>query len=65
LPIISLLLPIVLVDSSDDANVDNLMDSEGAGDKFRNNMLQNPRIIRHQKVILPWVHRRGAFEVTK
>ncbi|XP_037711687.1 uncharacterized protein LOC119548482 [Drosophila subpulchrella] len=65
LPIISLLLPIVLVDSSDDANMDSLMDSEGAGDKFRNNLLQNPRIIRHQKVILPWAHCRGAFEVTK
>ncbi|XP_016932432.4 uncharacterized protein [Drosophila suzukii] len=65
LPIISLLLPIVLVDSSDDANTDSLMDSGGAGDKFRNNLLQNPRIIRHQKVILPWAYHRGAFEVTK
>ncbi|XP_016950795.1 uncharacterized protein LOC108025049 [Drosophila biarmipes] len=64
LPVISLLLPIVLVDSSDDANMDSLMDSEGAGEKFRNNLLLNPRIIRHQKVILPWAFSRGAFEVT-
>ncbi|XP_017083557.2 uncharacterized protein LOC108116281 [Drosophila eugracilis] len=64
LPIVSLLLPIVLVDGSDDANMDSLMDSEGAGDKFRNNLLKNPRMIKHQKVILPWAHRRGAFEVT-
>ncbi|XP_016980364.1 uncharacterized protein LOC108045513 [Drosophila rhopaloa] len=63
LPIVSILLPVVLVDPSDDANMDSLMDSESAGEKFRNNMFKNPRIIRHQKEILPWAHRRGAFEV--
>ncbi|XP_001980526.3 uncharacterized protein LOC6553968 [Drosophila erecta] len=65
LPIVSILLPVVLLDGSDDANMDNLMDGDGAGDKFRNNMFKNPRTIIHQKEILPWAHRRGAFEVTK
>ncbi|XP_039494260.1 uncharacterized protein LOC120453569 [Drosophila santomea] len=65
LPIVSILLPIVLIDGADDANMDSLMDGEGAGDKFRNNMFKNPLVISHQKEILPWAHRRGAFEVTK
>ncbi|XP_017033762.1 uncharacterized protein [Drosophila kikkawai] len=65
LPIITVLLPIVLVDGSDDANMDSMMDSEGSGEKFRNNLFKNPRIIRNQKEILPWAHRRGAFEVPK
>ncbi|XP_017062104.1 uncharacterized protein LOC108102017 [Drosophila ficusphila] len=64
LPVVSILLPIVLVDKSDDANMDSLMDNEGAGDKFRNNLFRNPRMIKHQKVILPWAYNRGAFEVT-
>ncbi|KAH8355580.1 hypothetical protein KR200_009072, partial [Drosophila serrata] len=65
LPIITVLLPIVLVDGSDDANMDSMMDSEGSGEKFRNNLFKNPRIIRNLKEILPWAHRRGAFEITK
>ncbi|KAH8232278.1 hypothetical protein KR032_003286, partial [Drosophila birchii] len=65
LPIITVLLPIVLVDGSDDANMDSMMDSEGSGEKFRHNLFKNPRIIRNQKEILPWAHRRGAFEVPK
>ncbi|XP_052837786.1 uncharacterized protein LOC128253436 [Drosophila gunungcola] len=64
LPIVTVLLPVVLVEASDDANMDSLMDSEASGAKFRNNMFKNPRIIRHQKEILPWAHRRGAFEVS-
>jgi len=65
LPIVSILLPLVLIDGGDDANMDSLMDGEGAGDKIRNNMFKNHRVIKHQKEILPWAHRRGAFEITK
>ncbi|KAH8341064.1 hypothetical protein KR067_004656, partial [Drosophila pandora] len=64
-PIVSILLPIVLLEGSDDSNMDTMMDNEGAGDKFRNNMFQNSRIIRHQKEILPWAFNRGTFEVRR
>ncbi|KAH8247817.1 hypothetical protein KR038_010471, partial [Drosophila bunnanda] len=65
LPIISVLLPVVLVDGSEDANMDSMMDTEASGEKFRNNLFKNPRIIRNLMEILPWAHRRGAFEITK
>ncbi|KAH8294588.1 hypothetical protein KR018_000015, partial [Drosophila ironensis] len=63
-PIVTVLMPVVLLDSSDDANMDTMMDSEAAGDKLRNNMFKNTRIIRHQKEVIPWAFSRGAFEVT-
>ncbi|KAH8383452.1 hypothetical protein KR009_008705, partial [Drosophila setifemur] len=63
LPIVTILIPIVLTDGSDDANMDTMMDNEGdAGEKFRNGLFHNPRIISHQKEVLPWAYNRGAFD---
>ncbi|XP_001359684.3 uncharacterized protein [Drosophila pseudoobscura] len=62
-PVVTLLLPIVLIDASEHANMDALMDKEGSGDHFRNSLFHNSRIERHLKEILPWAHSRGAFEV--
>ncbi|KAH8359447.1 hypothetical protein KR093_006783 [Drosophila rubida] len=61
-PVISLLLPLVLIDPNEKSNMDTLMDQDTEGDKFRNTLFGNPRIIQHYKKILPWAYNRGLFE---
>ncbi|BFF89022.1 uncharacterized protein DMAD_07871 [Drosophila madeirensis] len=66
-PILTVLLPIVLVDANENANMDALLGKDGdeVGDQFRNNLFHNARIAQHLKEVLPWAHSRGAFDVVK
>ncbi|KAH8307634.1 hypothetical protein KR044_006414 [Drosophila immigrans] len=61
-PVISLLLPLVLIDPNEKSNMDTLMDQENEGNHFRNTLFSNPRVIQHYKLILPWAYNRGLFE---
>ncbi|XP_030374623.1 uncharacterized protein LOC115624165 [Scaptodrosophila lebanonensis] len=62
-PVISLLLPVVLMDSSEEANMDTIMDNDSNAD-FRKTMLRTPRIINQLKTLLPWAHNLGFFEAS-
>ncbi|XP_062123681.1 LOW QUALITY PROTEIN: uncharacterized protein LOC133837046 [Drosophila sulfurigaster albostrigata] len=64
-PVISLLLPLVLIDPNEKSNMDTLMDQEKEGNQFRNTMFGNSRVIQHYKLILPWAFNRGLFEYEK
>lgn len=61
-PVISLLLPLMLVDPNEKANMETMMDQENDGNQLRNTMFGNPRIIKHLKQILTWAYHRGLFE---
>ncbi|ALC47728.1 CG6908, partial [Drosophila busckii] len=61
-PVISLLLPLILIDPTEKANTETLWDQEAAGDQLRKTMYGNPLVIQHFKKILPWAYNRGLFE---
>ncbi|EDV93450.1 uncharacterized protein LOC6564247 [Drosophila grimshawi] len=63
-PVISLLLPLVLIDPSEKTNMDTMMDQENEGDQLRNTMFGHKRVVQHFKQLLPWAHNRGLFVYT-
>lgn len=64
-PVISLLLPLILIDPNEKANMETMMDQQSDGKQLRNTMFGNPRVILHLKLILPWAYHRGLFEYCK
>lgn len=59
--VVSQLLNIVLADSSDEANVDNLLKDDAVD--FQRSTFTNKRIVEHMKIVLPWLDNRGAFDL--
>ncbi|EDW59448.1 uncharacterized protein [Drosophila virilis] len=60
-PVISLLLPLVLIDPSEKTNMDTMMDQESEGDQLRNTMFGHQRVVQQYKQLLPWAYNRGLF----
>ncbi|XP_073842669.1 uncharacterized protein [Musca autumnalis] len=58
---VSTLMPIVLCEARDDANVDNLLGENG--DDFRRAMYRGPNYVKSMEVLLPWLDNRGAFDL--
>ncbi|XP_019892273.2 uncharacterized protein LOC109612572 [Musca domestica] len=58
---ISTLMPIILCEARDDANVDNLLGE--SGDEFRRAMYRGPNFVKSMEVLLPWLDNRGAFDL--
>ncbi|XP_013107725.2 uncharacterized protein LOC106087281 [Stomoxys calcitrans] len=58
---ISVLSPIVLCESRDDANVDSLVNENG--DEFRQAMYSNPEYAKYMSAVIPWLNNRGAFDL--
>ncbi|XP_075145779.1 uncharacterized protein LOC142220487 isoform X2 [Haematobia irritans] len=58
---ISLLVPIVLCESRDDANVDSLVNENS--DDFRQAMYSNPEYAKCMGTVIPWLDGRGAFDL--
>ncbi|XP_037922352.1 uncharacterized protein LOC119658746 [Hermetia illucens] len=56
-------MPMALLDPSEDANMDNFMKDNEAGHKFRLDMYLNPRLIRACESIFPFLENRGAFDI--
>ncbi|XP_017968235.1 uncharacterized protein LOC108659703 [Drosophila navojoa] len=60
-PVISLLLPLLLIDPSEKANMDTMMDQESEGDQLRTTMFGHRTVVQEYKQLLPWAHNRGLF----
>ncbi|KAM7362730.1 uncharacterized protein ACRADG_013298 [Cochliomyia hominivorax] len=58
---ISALMPVLLCESREDANVDNLLD--GDNDEFKTAMYTNDLYIKNMNILLPWLDQRGAFDI--
>lgn len=56
------LLPVVLCESRDDANIDNVMGEED-GQDVRKAMFSNKRYVENMHILLPWLDKRGLFEL--
>ncbi|XP_073819742.1 uncharacterized protein [Musca autumnalis] len=56
------LMPVILCESREDANIDNVIGGE-EGNAFRQAMYTNSRLAENMSVLLPWLDNRGAFEV--
>ncbi|XP_061395691.1 uncharacterized protein LOC133331309 [Musca vetustissima] len=58
---VSALMPIVLCEARDDANVDNLTGENG--EEFRQAMYGGANYVKSMKMLLPWLDNRGAFDL--
>ncbi|XP_013107718.2 uncharacterized protein LOC106087275 [Stomoxys calcitrans] len=52
---------VVLLDPTENANLDNFMGDGNEGDAFKRLMFSNDRYRKHIEAILPWLQDRGAF----
>ncbi|KAM7360758.1 uncharacterized protein ACRADG_007532 [Cochliomyia hominivorax] len=52
----------VLCDPTDNANIDNFVGASEDGDKFKKLLYSNEKYIKYLKVVLPWLHYRGALQ---
>lgn len=55
-------LAIVLLEVTEDANIDNFLASDEQGVNFKNNLYSNPKYIKCVNEILPWLDVRGMLE---
>ncbi|KAH8417045.1 hypothetical protein KR222_001857, partial [Zaprionus bogoriensis] len=55
-------LPVVLLDPTEAATLDNLLSDTEAGDKFKDLLYTNKRYQMYLEQILPWLHNRGYLE---
>ncbi|TMW53363.1 hypothetical protein DOY81_001567 [Sarcophaga bullata] len=60
-PTVTALMPIVLCESRDDANVDTLINEDN--DEFKQAMYSNDLYVRNMHLLLPWLDNRGAFDI--
>ncbi|XP_065366731.1 uncharacterized protein LOC135959657 [Calliphora vicina] len=58
---ISSLMPIILCESRDDANVDTLLNEDN--DELKRSMFANELYIKNMNMLLPWLDNRGAFDI--
>lgn len=56
------LLPVVLCESRDDANIENVMGEED-GQDVRKSMFSNKRYVANMHILLPWLDKRGLFDL--
>ncbi|XP_075145785.1 uncharacterized protein LOC142220493 [Haematobia irritans] len=54
---------VVLMDPSENANLDNFMGKGDDGEAFKRLIFTNDRYRKHIEAILPWLHNRGAFSI--
>ena len=60
-PTVTALMPIVLCESRDDANVDTLINEDN--DEFKQAMYSNELYVSNMHLLLPWLDNRGAFDI--
>ncbi|XP_037922349.1 uncharacterized protein LOC119658744 [Hermetia illucens] len=56
-------MPIALLEPTEDANMENFMKDDEAGNKFKQNMYLNPRVIKSCELIFPFLENLGGFDV--
>lgn len=55
-------LAIVLLEPTDNANMDNFLKTDEEGTGFKNQVYSNPKYIKYLNEILPWLDNRGMLE---
>lgn len=56
------ILAIVLLEHTENANLDNFIKSDEEGVNFKNHLYSNPRYVKCLNEILPWLENRGMLE---
>ncbi|KAH8311360.1 hypothetical protein KR044_005917, partial [Drosophila immigrans] len=60
--VVLMLCPPVLLDRTDDANLNDFITESDDGDGLKMQMFSNPRYCKHVSAILPWMFNRGALQ---
>lgn len=56
-------LPIVMLDPRDDANIENMISATEEGKKFKEALYNNPKYLEAMIELIPFFIRRGYFHI--